>query len=77
MTPATSTSRKKKDPPAGGFGGDDDHPYIIMNQPIENWPLILDLLRNEKPLYIRGYQATDGGPVDTFFGTSTDEVAGT
>jgi hypothetical protein len=67
----------KKDPPAGGdFGGNPAHPYIVMNQPIENWHFILDLLRHEKPLYIRGVQTTPGGQVDTFLGTSTDEPVG-
>lgn len=62
---------------SGRFGGSDpENPYIVMSQPIQNWQLILDVLRNEKPLYIRGYQATEGGPVSTFFGTSTEEPVG-
>ena len=66
-----------KDPPVDGdFGGSDDQPYVIMHQPIANWPLILDILRHEKPLYIRGTQSADDQPVSTFFGTATDEPVG-
>lgn len=58
------------------FGGPSEHPYIIIYQPISMWPVILDVLRNEKPLYIRGIQPTDNTPVTAMFGTSTDEPVG-
>lgn len=60
----------------GGFGGSSEKPYVIMGQPIENWPVIIDLLRNESPLYIRGFQASGSSSVSVFFGTSADEPVG-
>jgi hypothetical protein len=61
-------------PDTGIFRG--GRPYIVMSQPKEMWLVILDILRNERPLYIRGYQANDGDPVSYFFGTTTDEPVG-
>lgn len=57
----------------GGIGG--PHPYIVMHQPLELWQTLLDVLRNEGPLYIRGYQP-EGGEVSAFFGTNTEEPVG-
>jgi hypothetical protein len=53
-----------------------DHPYIVTHQPIHLWSTFLDILRNEKPLYIRGYQNDANSEVSAFFGTSTDEPSG-
>lgn len=67
----------RDDPPVTGiFRG--ARPYIVMSQPKEMWGVILDLLRNEKPLYIRGVQSGDGdgSPIQYFFGTSTQEPVG-
>jgi hypothetical protein len=59
------------------FGAEDsDHPYVVMHQPIRLWSSVIDILRYEKPLYIRGYQSESGSPVSTFFGTSMDEPVG-
>jgi hypothetical protein len=59
------------------FGAEgSDHPYIVMHQPISLWNTFVDILRNEKPLYIRGAQSGPGQPVLTFFGNSTDEPTG-
>jgi hypothetical protein len=66
----------RENPPNDGAFSSGDEPYIIASQPIASWPILLDMLRNERPLYIRGYQATDDGPVSTFFGTSTTEPVG-
>jgi hypothetical protein len=66
----------RENPPDDGAFSSGEPPYIITSQPITNWPVVLDLLRNERPLFIRGYQATDGDPVSTFFGTATDEPVG-
>ena len=40
------------------------------------WLTLLDILRNEGPLFIRGYQPNEGDPVQVQFGTSTDEPVG-
>ena len=66
----------KADPAEDGAFSSGEAPYIILSQPIANLPVLLDILRNERPLYVRGYQATEGGPVSTFFGTATDEPVG-
>lgn len=39
------------------------------------WPVVLDVLRSEKPLYVRGYR-NDQGKVTVFFGTSSQEPVG-
>lgn len=36
------------------------------------WLTLLDLLRNESPLYIYGSQANDGDPVAVQFGTNAE-----
>jgi len=51
------------------------HPYIVMSVPTAQWQMILDILRHERPLYIRGYQP-DGGEMSASFGTSTGEPVG-
>jgi hypothetical protein len=59
------------------FGAPDSaHPYIDMYQPPYRLPVFLDILRNEKPFFIRGYQEDDAGPVRTTFGTSVEEPVG-
>ncbi len=51
------------------------HPYVVMSVPTAQWHVVLDILRHERPLHIRGFQS-DGGDVSAFFGTSTDEPVG-
>ena len=51
------------------------HPYVVMSVPTAQWPMILDILRHEQPLFIRGFQP-DGGEMSAFFGTSTEEPVG-
>jgi hypothetical protein len=59
------------------FGAEgSDHPYVVMHQPISLWGTFVDILRNEKPLYIRGFQSGPDQPVSTFFGNSTEEPVG-
>ena len=53
--------------PKDRFGG--DRPYIVMHQPIQMWSTIIDILRNEKPLYISGYQSDAAAEVSAAFGT--------
>ena len=65
----------RNDPVATGVfrGG---RPYIVWSQPPNMWLTLLDILRNESPLFIRGYQPNDRDPVQIQFGTSTDELVG-
>ncbi len=51
------------------------HPYVVMAVSTAQWHMILDILRHEQPLHIRGFRS-DGGEVSAFFGTSTNEPAG-
>lgn len=51
------------------------HPYIVMSLPTTQWSVVLDILRHERPLYIRGFQP-DRGKISASFGTNTDEPVG-
>lgn len=53
-----------------------DHPYIVTHLPVHLWSTVIDMLRNERPIYVRGYQSDASQPVTAFFGTSTDEPVG-
>jgi hypothetical protein len=50
-------------------------PHMVTKMSRAMWPVVLDLLRNEKPLYVRGYR-TDQGKVTVFFGTTSQEQVG-
>ncbi|WP_445718294.1 hypothetical protein [Flavobacterium sp.] len=54
-------------------GGDANRPlYIVMHQPLSMWNTILEILRNEKSVFIRAYQADANSPVNTFIETSSN-----
>lgn len=50
-------------------------PYMVTKMARSMWHVVLDVLRNEKPLYVRGYR-NDQGKVTVFFGTSSQEPVG-
>lgn len=66
----------RNEPPKDGGFGPGDEPYIIMSQPMSHWQMILNILQEEDPISIRGYQAAAGGPVVAYFGTLTDDPEG-
>lgn len=50
------------------FGGIDSkrRPYMVTHYPTQLWNIVLDILRSEKNITIRGFQADANNPVRVF-----------
>ena len=59
--------------PKDGLGGSAGSEYVVMYRPGSMLGTLIDILRHEKPLYIRFFDPGTGDAPSTFFGSSPAE----